>query len=106
MTTIDEGTPLANASRPIHPGEILREQLTELGLSANALASALRVPTNRVTSILNEQRSITADTALRLARYFGTTAEFWMNLQINYELRLAESKSGERIGREVQTRPA
>ena len=95
---------MTNTMRPIHPGEILREQMTELGLSANALASALCVPTNRVTSILKEQRSITADTALRLARYFGTTAEFWINLQSTYDLRLAESKSGEKISREVQSR--
>lgn len=92
--------------RPIHPGEILREELREIGLSANAFASALGVPVNRITSILNEQRSVTADTALRLARYFGTTPEFWMNLQIAYELRRTKQKSGEQILRAVQPRAA
>lgn len=91
---------------PIHPGEILREQLAKLGLSANALATALRVPANRITSILNAQRSISPDTALRLARYLGTTAEFWMNLQSAYDLKVAEIYNGERIISEVQTRPS
>jgi len=97
---------MRNAMRPIHPGEILREELREIGLSANAFASALGVPVNRITSILNEQRSVTADTALRLARYFGTTPEFWMNLQIAYELRRTEQKSGEQILGAVQPRAA
>ena len=65
-----------NSMRPVHPGEILREELQGLGMSASALAIALSVPANRITAILNEQRSITADTALRLARYFGTTPQF------------------------------
>jgi addiction module HigA family antidote len=95
---------MADSMRPVHPGEILREQMKELGLSANALASLLRVPANRITSIINEQRSITADSALRLARYFGTTAEFWMNLQSTYDLRKAELKSGDRINGEVHRR--
>lgn len=79
--------------RPIHPGEILREQLEELGLSARALASKLGVPTNRVTAILNETRSITPDTALRLAKFFGAAkdgAVFWLNLQQAHDLRVAE----------------
>lgn len=73
---------------PIHPGEILKaEFLDELGLSAYALAKALAVPANRVTGIVNGDRSITADTALRLSRFFGTTPEFWLNLQTHYDLR-------------------
>ncbi|HKY35740.1 MAG TPA: HigA family addiction module antitoxin [Polyangiaceae bacterium] len=79
--------------RPIHPGEILREQLEELGLSARALATKLGVPTNRITGILNETRSITPDTALRLAKFFGAAqdgAVFWLNLQQAHDLRVAE----------------
>lgn len=83
--------------RPVHPGEVLREELDELGLSANALARALGVPTNRVTAILNGQRGVSADTALRLARYFGTTPQLWMNLQKTWELRQAEIGSGREI---------
>jgi addiction module HigA family antidote len=97
---------MRNGMRPIHPGEILREELAELNLSANALAQALGVPPNRVTAILKEQRGITADTALRLARYFGTTPEFWMNLQIAFELRKAELDSGAEIEKSVQPRAA
>ena len=81
----------------IHPGEHLAEQLEALGMSAAELARQLKVPTNRITSILNGQRAVTGDTALRLGHFFGTSAEFWMNLQKLYELRLAEEKSGERI---------
>ena len=92
--------------RPIHPGEILRDELNELGLSANALAKALGVPANRITAILNEQRSITGDTALRLAKYFDTTPEFWMNLQAAYEVKRAIQKSGREIERTVKTRAA
>lgn len=83
---------------PIHPGEILKDEMEERGLSANALAHALRVPPNRVSAIVNGQRSITADTAHRLARYFGTSAEMWMNLQVDYDLEMANIK---RIHREV-----
>ena len=68
-----------NGMRPVHPGEVLRDELDELGLSANALGKALGVPVNRVTMILNGQRGVSADTALRLARYFGTTPQLWMN---------------------------
>lgn len=97
---------MKNGMRPIHPGEILQEELAEMNLSANALAQALGVPPNRVTAILREQRGITADTALRLARYFGTTPEFWMNLQMAYELRKAAVDSGQEIERSVQPRAA
>ena len=82
---------------PIHPGEHLAEQLGALNLSADALAAKVEVPTNRITEILNGVRSITGDTALRLGHYFGTTAEFWLNLQKLYELRLAEAKVGDAI---------
>lgn len=93
-----------NGMRPIHPGEILREELDDLGLSASALSKALDVPVNRVTLILREQRSVTADTALRLARYFGTTPELWLNLQKTWELRRAEIESGHRIAERVKPR--
>ena len=85
-----------NGMRPVHPGEILREELEAAGLSANALAKALGVPVNRITAILNGQRGVTADTALRLARYFGTTPQLWLNLQRTWELRRAEINSTER----------
>ncbi len=81
----------------IHPGEHLAEELSELGMSAAELARRLAVPTNRLTSILNGRRAITGDTALRLAHFFGTSAEFWLNLQNLYDLRLAERKSGKSI---------
>ena len=90
--------------RPVHPGEILAEELQELGLSANALARALCVPTNRVTAILKGRRGVTADTALRLSRYFSTTPQLWMNLQKTYELRVAETESGQDIADRVQPR--
>jgi addiction module HigA family antidote len=81
----------------IHPGEHLAEELDALTMSAAELARRLKVPTNRVTAILNGQRAITGDTALRLAHFFGTSAEFWLNLQTLYELRLAEAKAGKAI---------
>ncbi|HNB25601.1 MAG TPA: HigA family addiction module antitoxin [Alphaproteobacteria bacterium] len=90
----------------IHPGEHLREELDELGLSARAFAGLLDIPVNRVTQILNGQRGISADTALRLARYFGTSAAFWMNLQQIYELRQAEREAGKRISARVRPRAA
>lgn len=84
-----------NGMRPVHPGEVLREEfLVPLDMSANALATRLDVPANRITELVGERRSVTADTALRLARAFGTTAEFWMNLQQTYELRTAEKELG------------
>ena len=91
-----------NGMQPVHPGEILGEELDERGLSASALAAAVGVPTNRVTAILNGQRGVTADTALRLARYFGTTPQLWLNLQKSFELRVAEIRSGSEITRQVQ----
>ena len=81
----------------IHPGEHLAEELKTLGMSAAELARKIEVPTNRVTQILNGERSITGDTALRLAHFFGTSPEFWLNLQSLYELRLARQKSGKAI---------
>ena len=90
--------------RPVHPGEVLREELDTIGLSANALAKALGVPVNRITMILNGQRGISADTALRLARYFGTTPQLWMNLQKTWELRRAEVETGREIDERVMPR--
>src|ERR1700761_9473817 len=84
---------------PIHPGEHLNEELAALQMSAAALARHLQVPTNRVTEILHGKRAITGDTALRLAHFFGTTAEFWLNLQSLYELRIAQKKAGKSIDR-------
>ena len=81
----------------IHPGEHLSEELQTLGISAAELARNLDVPTNRITQILNGQRAITGDTALRLAHFFGTSPEFWLNLQSLYELRLAQQKAGKTI---------
>ena len=87
------------AIQAIHPGEHLAEELKELGMSAAELARRLDVPTNRVTEILNGRRAVTGDTALRLAHFFGTTAEFWLNLQSLYELRIAQKKAGKSIER-------
>ena len=95
------------ASRPIavHPGKILlRKFVLPLGLSANSLALALRVPANRIGAIIKGERAITADTALRLARYFGTTPEFWMNLQLRYELGAAKATLGRKIRKDVRPR--
>lgn len=86
---------------PIHPGEHLAIDLDELGMSGRQLARALAVPPNRISAIINGDRSITADTALRLARWMGTTPEYWLNLQRNYDLRVAQLESGEQILREV-----
>ena len=84
---------------PIHPGEHLREELNTLGMTAAGLSRQLDVPTNRVTAILNGQRAITGDTALRLAHFFGTSPEFWLNLQSLYDLRVAQQKAGKAIHR-------
>jgi addiction module HigA family antidote len=90
-----------------HPGEILEEEfLVPLGLSANALALALRVPATRIGAILKGERAVTADTALRLARFFGTSPEFWINLQAMHDLTRAKQESGRAIEREVQPRAA
>lgn len=87
------------ARMPIHPGEHLSEAIEELGMSAAELARAIQVPTNRITSILNGRRAISADTALRLGHWFGTSAQFWLNLQVLYDLRLAENEKGAEIKR-------
>lgn len=100
------GDQALETSTPIHPGEILQDLLSEAGLSANALATALRVPANRIGGILKGQRGITADTALRLARYFSTSAQLWVNLQAKYDLESAEDTLGRRIDREVLPRSA
>ncbi|MBK8285602.1 MAG: HigA family addiction module antidote protein [Ahniella sp.] len=98
---------IRNGMRPIHPGEVLREDfLLPLGLSANALAKALNVPAPRVNDIVRERRGVSADTALRLARYFDSTPQFWLNLQAAYDLRLAELAAGKTITREVMPRAA
>jgi antitoxin HigA-1 len=86
---------------PVHPGRILRRELEARKLSANALALALRTPSGRITDILNGKRGVSPETALRLARYFGNSARFWLNLQTAYELAVAEAKLGERIASEV-----
>ncbi|MFH7320908.1 HigA family addiction module antitoxin [Desulfurivibrio sp. D14AmB] len=92
-----------NKMRPIHPGEILREEfMVPLGLSASALATALRINAPRINDIVRERRAITPDTAIRLARYFGTTAQFWLNLQTSFDLKRAELEDGKRIRQEVQ----
>jgi antitoxin HigA-1 len=94
-----------NGMRPVHPGEILREDyLVPLEMSVNALAKALHVPTPRINEIVRERRRISADTALRLARYFDTTPQFWLGLQAEYDLRVAEIKEAKRIISEVQPR--
>ena len=87
------------ARSAIHPGEHLAEELKELGMSAAELARQIEVPVNRVTAIINGQRAVTADTALRLGHWFGTNPEFWLNLQKLYELRLAEKEAGTKIRR-------
>ena len=95
-----------NGMPPIHPGEILAEELAELGLSARALAKALRMPPGRIAAILRGRRGITADTARRLARFFGTTPQVWLNLQRNYELRRTETRAGREIATTVKPRRA
>ncbi len=91
-----------NGMRSVHPGEVLREDfLKPLGMSANALAKALSVPAPRVNDVIRERRGISADTAMRLARYFGGDARSWLNLQTAYDLRVAELSSAKRIAREV-----
>ncbi len=95
---------MKNAMRAIHPGEILREEyLAPLGVSAHALSQALHVPPARINEIVREKRGITPDTALRLARFFGGDAQSWMNLQIAYDLKLAEKSAAKQIAREVPT---
>jgi addiction module HigA family antidote len=94
-----------NGMRPVHPGEILLEEFmkgSDRGINANTLAKALEVPPNRITAIIKGQRGITGDTAVRLAAFFNTTAEFWMNLQKAYELRLAEQALPEKVRRHIE----
>ena len=92
-----------NKMRPIHPGEILREEfLVPLGMSAHALAMELRVPAPRINDIVRERRAISPDTALRLARFFRTTAQFWLNLQSSFDLKQVESEQGRKIEREIR----
>ncbi len=92
---------------PIHPGEILREEfLSPLGMTSHELAMALRVPATRINDIVNEKRGITADTALRLSRYFGTTPRFWMNMQSSWELEVTDDRLGHSVEREVLPRTA
>jgi addiction module HigA family antidote len=87
--------------RPVHPGRILKREIEARRLSANALAIALRTPSGRVTDILNGKRGLSPETAMRLARYFGNSARFWLNLQTAYELAVAEAEHGDRIASEV-----
>lgn len=93
---------IKNGMRPVHPGEVLREDfLRPAGLTANALAKRLRVPAPRINDVVRERRGVSADTAMRLARYFGGDARSWLNLQAIYDLRLAEIANARRIEREV-----
>ena len=94
---------IVNGMRPIHPGEILREEfLLPMNLSAHALAIALRLPAPRINDIAREKRGVSVDTALRLARYFGTSAEFWLGLQADYDLKMARKAAGDAIVREIE----
>ena len=107
ITTEGDGIMVKNGMRPVHPGEILLEEFmqpSDPSLNANMLAKALAVPANRITSIIKGQRGITGDTAVRLATFFDTTAEFWMNLQKTYELRLAEEALPMKIRRHIEQR--
>lgn len=93
---------IKNGMRPVHPGEVLREDyLVPLNMSANALAKALNVPAPRVNEIVRQRRGVSADTAMRLARYFGGDARSWLNLQAAYDLRVAEIDNAKRIKREI-----
>ena len=98
ITHYPAGAPIA----PIHPGRTLRDEIVARGLTANALALKLRIPANRLSAIIKGERAISAETALRLGRYFGTGATFWMNLQARYDLAMAERELGSRIAREVE----
>ena len=94
---------MATKLRPVHPGEILLEEFLEpMGLSQNQVTLALRVPARRINEIVHGKRAVTADTALRLGRFFGMSAQFWMNLQARYDLDFAEDALGDRLEREVQ----
>jgi addiction module HigA family antidote len=91
--------------QPIHPGEILSDELAELRLTASALARQIKVPPNRISQIIQGKRAITGDTALRLGHWFGTNPQFWLNLQSQYDLRLAEAEAGKEV-RKLPTRAA
>jgi len=91
---------------PIHPGELLKDELQEINVSLNELARALRVPMNRISAIVNAKRAITVDTAMRLARYFGTTPQYWLNLQVAYDLEVAGQRIQPQIEKEVLPRTA
>jgi len=91
---------------PIHPGELLRDEFNEIGVSLNELGRALRVPMNRISAIVNGKRAITVDTAMRLARYLGTSPQYWLNLQNAYDLEVAGRELKSRIEREVLPRMA
>jgi antitoxin HigA-1 len=94
---------MAKKLKPVHPGEILKEEfMVPLGLSMNKMAMDLRVPVTRIADIVNERRGITADTALRFARYFKNTAAFWMNLQTRFDLEMAEDKLADKVARDVR----
>ena len=96
---------MARKLKPVHPGEILREEFMKpLGLSMNKLALDLRVPVTRIAEIVHERRAISTDTALRLGRYFNTTPVFWMNLQVRYDLEVAEDAHAEKVARDVHPR--
>lgn len=98
---------IKNGMRPVHPGEVLLEEFmkpSDPPINANTLAKALEVPANRITAIIKGQRGITGDTAVRLATFFNTTAEFWMNLQKTYELRLAEQALSGKVRRHIEQR--
>ena len=95
---------MTNKMRAIHPGEILKGELEELNLSANAFSKALDVPANRITAILSEQRGISADTALRLARFFGSSPDFWMSLQSSYDVKVALAAVGKEIEKTFKPR--
>jgi addiction module HigA family antidote len=97
LTIIEENKSMI----PVHPGRVLKRELTARELSANRLALSLRLPSGRITEILNGKRGISPETALRLARYFGNSPRFWLNLQSNYELAIAEREIGERVAAEV-----
>ena len=92
---------MKNKMRPVHPGEILKDELEELSINASNLAKMLIVPPNRIIDIMKGKCSITADTALRLSRFFGTSAEFWLNLQAAYDLKTTEQKSGKQIYNQI-----
>jgi antitoxin HigA-1 len=92
-----------NGMRPVHPGEVLREEyLKPLGMSANALAKALRVPASRINDIVLERRGVSVDTALRLVRYFGGDVQSWLNLQLTYDLKIAQKTIAPKIAKEVE----